>query len=961
MITMGTDPAERIRSALACIDPHDRQTWVRMAMGIKEALGDDGFDIWNSWSAGASNYDPRAARDTWRSIRCSGGVTVASLFHEAKRNGWRGDAAMPSVPARPRTAPTAQHDAEREAKAQRAREVAARVWDAARPAGADHPYLVRKRVQPTETLGELDADRLAELTGYRAQSGGELLQGPILIAPVRVGGELSSVEFIDELGRKAALSGGRKRGGIWATGPLPEAGRLVLAEGVATALSIAEALGEVVAAALSVNNLKAAGEAIRAERPGLELVIAADLSEGGQPHPEAVKAARALGCGIVAPPAELGERADFNDLHVARGLDAVREAFEHVERPEPEPSDDGHDPAKADPDPAEAVAHLLELARAGDPAAFWRACRGSTLDALRDLRDRDPGGYQALRVELKAACPKIGVTALDKLLRSEEADGAPQSQATTLAELAAERCTLWHDPDGEAFASFAGSAGEVQHWRIDSTGFRDWLAHLAFTELGAAPGSEALKAATTALSGKAKFEGEEHTPALRVAKTDEGYWLDIGDPRWRAILLTPGGWRIVEHPPVRFLRSKATRAMPEPAARGDVGLLWNLVNVPEADRLLVLAWLLECWRADTPYAVLELSGEQGAAKSTAQRILRGFVDPSDVPLRGRPKTTEDLYVAAANAHLLSFENLSTLSADQSDAMCAISTGAGFAARRLYTDSEEAVLKAHRPIAVNGINPVITRPDLLDRAVCIHLPRLAQRRTDEQIREATERDAPTIFAGLLDLFCNALRVLPEVKRESWALPRLADFAQLGEAIARVLGHKPGHFLELYAGHRRQSIQRTIDASPVAMAIVKMVEAGRSFRGSVGELLDLLNRDRPAHEASDYWPRSPRGLGDALRRYSPALGQLGIKVEVESHTRSVGRVMCEIGRMAYPFFAAPQQVGNNVTDVTDVTKNGASGDVGDIGDIDSMCGTREKGIYPAGGNVTATGGDVVEVDL
>lgn len=360
MIAMSVAPAERIRSALSHIDPRDRQTWVRMAMAVKAELGDDGFSVWDEWSSGASNYDPRAARDTWRSIRADGGVGAGSLFHEARRNGWRGDAAMPSVPARPRVVPTAQHDAEREARAQRAREVAARVWDAARPAGDDHPYLLRKRVRPTETLRELDADPLAGLIGYRPQSGGEPLQGRILIAPVHIGGELSTLEFVDELGRKAALAGGRKRGGIWSIATLPEAGRLVLAEGAATALSISEALGEPVAAALSVGNLRAAGEALRADRPGVELVIAADLADGGQPHPQALEAARALGCGIVAPPAELGAGSDFNDARVTRGLDAVRAAFEHVGRPEPEGGEADGDAALD----AEAAQQWPEIERA---------------------------------------------------------------------------------------------------------------------------------------------------------------------------------------------------------------------------------------------------------------------------------------------------------------------------------------------------------------------------------------------------------------------------------------------------------------------------------------------------------------------------------------------------------------------------------------------------------------------
>ncbi|GIX26402.1 MAG: hypothetical protein KatS3mg123_0283 [Burkholderiales bacterium] len=193
------------------------------------------------------------------------------------------------------------------------------------------PYLVRKNVKPVASLREMDAEILAQRLGYTPKNKGEPLQGRILIAPVRVDGALATLEMIDEQGRKSALAGGAKRAGCWATGPLPERGRVVLAEGVATALSIAEALGEPVAAALSVGNLAAAGEAIRAARPGIELVIAADLDKTGHPHPEAIRAAEALRCPLLSPPADLLPGTDFNDLHAARGLEAVRECFAGVE------------------------------------------------------------------------------------------------------------------------------------------------------------------------------------------------------------------------------------------------------------------------------------------------------------------------------------------------------------------------------------------------------------------------------------------------------------------------------------------------------------------------------------------------------------------------------------------------------------------------------------------------------
>jgi len=228
----------------------------------------------------------------------------------------------------------AEAEAERRRRAERAAALAAAIWKAASPASPEHPYLKRKGVAPVITLRTLHATEFARRAGYVPQARGEPLEGLLLIAPVK-GREHNpaTLELLDEQGRKSALAGGSKGGGFWATGMLPSSGRVVICEGVATALNIAAALGEPVAAALSVGNLKAAAETIRANHPGIQIVIAADLGEEGRPHPEAVRAAQALRCPLAAPPADLGKGGDFNDLHARDGLEAVRACIEAAAPP----------------------------------------------------------------------------------------------------------------------------------------------------------------------------------------------------------------------------------------------------------------------------------------------------------------------------------------------------------------------------------------------------------------------------------------------------------------------------------------------------------------------------------------------------------------------------------------------------------------------------------------------------
>jgi putative DNA primase/helicase len=75
--------------ALSFIPPHERETWVRMGMAIKAEFGEEGFDVWNSWSQGAESYNEKSARAVWRSITAAGKISIGTLFHEAAANGWR--------------------------------------------------------------------------------------------------------------------------------------------------------------------------------------------------------------------------------------------------------------------------------------------------------------------------------------------------------------------------------------------------------------------------------------------------------------------------------------------------------------------------------------------------------------------------------------------------------------------------------------------------------------------------------------------------------------------------------------------------------------------------------------------------------------------------------------------------------------------------------------------------------
>ena len=118
--------------------------------------------------------------------------------------------------------------------------------------------------------------------------------------------------------------------------------------------------------------------------------------------------------------------------------------------------------------------------------------------------------------------------------------------------------------------------------------------------------------------------------------------------------------------------------------------------------------------------------------------------------------------------------------------------------------------------------------------------------------------------------------------------------------RVQGKPAGAFLTHYNGMGKDGVLRTIDASPVGAALVAYLAAvPGGFEGILSDLLDRLDRYRPHGEA---WPRSAKGLADALRRLAPALRRIGF--ECKPLHKSGGVIRWKIFSKPAPAEASPQ---------------------------------------------------------
>jgi hypothetical protein len=500
------------------------------------------------------------------------------------------------------------------------------------------------------------------------------------------------------------------------------------------------------------------------------------------------------------------------------------------------------------------------------------------IEAVKYIREKDDEAWIRCRVKIKRDKPSgVLLSDIDDATRPDSEIGGERNVAAAIIARTVDRCEMFYDSNTrDAYLTVKDTNDTL---KVGSTACSELLSYEFYKGSGHSSASEgAIKQASCTLSGLCKFEGTSERVFMRVAKHEGtgAYYLSMGDEKNRAIELTTTGWRVLDKPPVRFCRSSLMAAFPEPVAGGDVNKLWEFCNIPEEYRFLVLAWLLECYRVDTPFPVLEVSGVHGSAKSTTTNNMRMLIDPSTVNLRSAPKNVEDVFVCAGNNWLLAYENLSYLSAKYQDAFCTMATGGGAGGRQLFTNGEEYLIEVKRPIIINGIPSLITAQDLTERSIHLELPRVERYLCEGDLQRGIEAALPEIFGGLLDLFVKTLAMLPTVKTSG--RERMVDFCRLGEAMMQGTGHKAGTFTELYNENRKDSVLRSIESSPVASAVLEMAQESAFdtvFHGTYKELLDKLIAYKSGD--SEGWPKSPKGLSNALKRNIPALQDAGVIVK------------------------------------------------------------------------------------
>lgn len=537
-----------------------------------------------------------------------------------------------------------------------------------------------------------------------------------------------------------------------------------------------------------------------------------------------------------------------------------------------------------------------------DGAKDVRAWLGSRVDAGLDLADA-------------TACAAAGqelLSALRAVATAAKPERRP-SQAESIVRLAHELFRIGRSDSDEPFAVRRDGPNIAITFRGSRDALRATLAREYRARYRATPTAATLADALTALSGDA-LDCDAEPLALRVGESDRAIVLDLGRADGRVAVIRAGAWELCDESPILFRRTALTGELPIPERGGELSALRDLLNVDDSDFALLLGWAVAAFLPAIPHPILLLGGEHGTAKSSAARFIVGMFDPSPAVLRSQPTDAEAWAIAAAGSWAVALDNVSHLPGWLSDALCKAVTGDGWIRRRLYSDSELAVLAFRRVVALTSIDAGALRGDLGDRLVRVELERIpdARRRPESEIRAAFVAALPKLLGALLDLLAGVLARLPDVRLAE--MPRMADFARVLAAMDAELGTDA---LPQFVTQRDTIARDVLDGDAVGAAIGPFLESrGGSWTGTPSELHAALSPERlPAD-----WPKRANALSGRLKRLAPSLRAVGIDVIVGERTgRDRSRaIRCEI---------VPERSSASVASSASPTSNGTARPSGD----------------------------------
>jgi hypothetical protein len=432
--------------------------------------------------------------------------------------------------------------------------------------------------------------------------------------------------------------------------------------------------------------------------------------------------------------------------------------------------------------------------------------------------------------------------------------------------------------------------------RVGSDKFKRYIGRLYYENENKVAKTEALTNAVQVLQAKAEYRGDTIPLSLRVASLNGDIFYDLTNEKWQCVRITRECWQLLDEAPTpMFMRYNQTSQV-QPDNNYDYEIFdrfLQLTNLKkEEERILLKVYIVSLFIPNIQHVILQVHGEKGGAKSMLETLIKELVDPAKPKLLSTHKDRMEFIQQLAHNYLAYYDNLKYIPGWLSDEVCRAVTGSGSSKRKLYSDDDDIVYEYRRCLGFNGINVILTEPDALDRSITIEQDRIEDenRRQEEEIVAKFLEIRPKLLAYIFDTLVKTLQIKPTIELKQ--IPRMADFAIWGEAIARAMGYKNLEFIKIYYGNIGKQNVEAIENNALGQAIARLVsswyqpERPSIWYTSTSTLLEKLNRIALEHNintGSKTWPRAANSLTRKLKTILSNLREgLGFDISITRNT-------------------------------------------------------------------------------
>lgn len=480
------------------------------------------------------------------------------------------------------------------------------------------------------------------------------------------------------------------------------------------------------------------------------------------------------------------------------------------------------------------------------------------LDKLKSGQSKADVLIQAIEMNLQQKEPVSNDDILKQVEELLATLDTEMSDEDLLKKLADEHIVLFNDDLEEPYFFCGGIP-----FRAPSKHVVAFIKHRFYLTKKYMPNKVVVKDVFDILESQARFDSPKVRMFNRVGKKDGAFYYDHCNKRF--LKINSSGWEMVPAFPL-FRRYKHQQAQVEPVSGGDVWEVFNFLTISEGDQLLVLVFLISLFIPGIAHPILAVCGDQGSAKSFLCNILNRLIDPTLTERIIQPKNERDLIQTLRQKYATVLDNISKIDQRVSDILCQVCTGGGVSYRQLYTDEGENIAQFRHVVIINSIMLPIVNADLMDRAIILKLQRIKpeNRRPEQDLWHAFNLAQPKILGGIFDIIVKAMAIYPTVKIDK--LPRLADFAKWGYAIAEGLGKSGDKFLEDFSNNVKHQNESVAEKNVLCQSIIGLMEDKSNHLNTVSEVHKELKKIVGEDAKDETFPKLPhnmRGQLDLLR--------------------------------------------------------------------------------------------------